>query len=426
MVTVNTSKPQKTIAPASKRGLIDLRIIAVKTLAQVLAPKGGLTLDEAFTSVIHRNSKITPPVFDRNWLFELLSGVLRYKGRLDFIIDTYAHQKKPTGSIRRYLYTGAYQLLVQDAAPALVVSETVEAVRKSEGETPSKFVNAILRKIAEAEDSWKSWTINSVSAVEEQIAWCSLPAWLFYSLRKERGIEFVIQFAEACLKRPDTWYRAVNAVDPILLQEGYTGTEPIGMVQDISNQTLISEVTKDLNSLWSAEQKQSAKILDLCAAPGGKAIGLVLNGFNVTATDRDENRLIRVVENRSRLGLSEEQLRVLPFEKIYSSDEKWDLIWLDVPCLSTGIIRRHPEIRWNRTEADLEKILKQQKELLAWAGSHLLPGGQVIYSTCSLLKKENEIDQKNWSVQAHWEFLPQLPPYGDGIVASLLRYPVTF
>ncbi|MBC7396892.1 MAG: hypothetical protein H7333_05560 [Bdellovibrionales bacterium] len=405
------------MAPGKKgerpsQSLILLRVLATDILAQVYHTKD--TLDEAVSTCLSRKSSKTFPEFDRSWLFEITSGVLRYRGRIDYIIDTYALKKKPTGSLRRILQTGVFQLLAQEVEPALAVSETVQAVRDTEGEQPSKFANALLRKIADAKDEWRAWKVSETSPFEEQLAWCSLPEWLFKKLRKERGSAWIFDFSEAVLTRPKIWYRASNQT--VLLEDGYRGNEAPGFVQDISNQKLVEEVLALLKT-----KKEGLKILDLCSAPGGKSLALASAGYSVIATDLSEDRLQRVIENRSRLKF-EDKIDIQPFNEVWNGDAKFDLIWIDAPCSSTGIVRRHPEIKWNRTQEDVERVVQKQKELQEWAALHLSEDGVVIYSTCSVLAQENEVSPKFQRVKK-LEWTPQEEPQGDGISALVLRVP---
>ena len=241
-----------------------------------------------------------------------------------------------------------------------------------------------------------------------------MPEWLFKKLRKERGSDWVYEFSKACLDRPKTWYR--TETESFVLEEGYKGNEPTGFVQDISNQKLVSVASAMLKKRFGPHPK----ILDLCSAPGGKSLGLAFDGFSVLATDADEVRLGRVHENRSRLKL-ESKITIEPIEAVTGSDQKFDLIWIDAPCSSTGIIRRHPEIKWNRTEADIEKLVTKQQDLIEWAQSHLNPNGVILYSTCSVLKSENTISNSSLHAFQSIEWDPQTEPKGDGIVAQFLE-----
>jgi 16S rRNA (cytosine967-C5)-methyltransferase len=396
--------------------LIRLRTIAVKTLAQVF--NSTQSIEQSFFEEITRKNERTLPEFERAWIYELCSGVVRFRGRIDHIIDTYALKKKPTGALRRYLQTAVYQLLEQDVASALVVSETVQAIGDAEGEAPSKFANAVLRKVADAREEWKNWKITAETPHAEQLAWSSLPDWMYFNLRKTRGFDWTKQFAEACLKRPKTWYRKVDSDEPLLLENGYRGDEPSGFVQDISNQLLLKEVVVHLQS--TGKPAEQLRILDLCSAPGGKSLGLAVNGFTVDATDVDADRMQKTIENRNRLAF-QERIRIRSYTDVQKDESLYDLIWIDAPCSSTGIIRRHPEVKWNRGEKEIEKLSLIQEDLLKWANRHLKPDGAILYSTCSVMKVENEPRLPEGLKEAKtWEWGPQQEPFGDAINAKLL------
>ncbi len=381
----------------------------MEVLAQAGNSKGPL--EEAMTTVLSRDSGATFQEFDRSWIFELCSGVLRYKGRLDHIIDTYSLKKKPTGEIRRFLQTGVFQILAQDTPVALVVSECVQAIREMDGEAPSKFANAILRKVADSREQWQGWKVSEQSPFEEQLAWSSLPEWLFKKLRKERGSAWTFAFSEAVLSRPNLWYR--SGEESSILHDGFRGDEPVGYVQDISNQLLVKQAVAEIEKRgW-----KQPRILDLCSAPGGKTLGLASAGYSVIATDIDEDRLAKVRENAERLQLLE-KISIHAHAKIWDSAEQYDLIWIDAPCSSTGVIRKHPEIKWNRGWHDVERLALQQEELIHWAKTHLAPGGLILYSTCSMLRLENEPKlDPGLRFGKRMEWVPQLEPKGDGIHA---------
>ena len=408
--------------PGGVTSLVRLRTLAVKTLAQVL--NSSQSLDQSLMEEMTRNQSKTLPEFDRAWLYEITSGVLRFKGRIDYIIDTYALKKKPTGPLRRYLMTAVFQLLEQTVAPALVVSETVDAIRANEGDFPAKFANAILRKIADSREDWRAWKVSAETEKAEIIAWSSLPEWLFKKLEKDKGLEWTLAFAESVLTRPKTWYRNLEKNEAEVLENGYQGNEPRGYVQDISNQELVKTVVNLLRSrIEKRELKSNPVILDLCSAPGGKSLGLASNGFKVIATDIDASRLQKVIENKTRLQFDQE-IEVLPFKEILESKNSYDVIWVDAPCMSTGIVRRHPEIKWNRTERDLSGLVSKQRELIAWAKAHLAKGGILIYSTCSVLKTENEHPLGELQVIGSFERYPQQEPEGDAMVARFLKLPL--
>ena len=132
---------------------------------------------------------------------------------------------------------------------------------------------------------------------------------------------------------------------------------------------------------------RSKAVADLCAAPGGKTAQLAAAGAHVTAVDRSLPRLNRLRDNLARLGL---QANVVRADATLWESEPFDAILLDAPCLATGTIRRHPDIPWLKSEADLPKLSSLQSRLLDRAAALLKPGGTLIYCTCSLEPQEGE------------------------------------
>jgi 16S rRNA (cytosine967-C5)-methyltransferase len=128
------------------------------------------------------------------------------------------------------------------------------------------------------------------------------------------------------------------------------------------------------------------RVLDMCAAPGGKTLQLAAMGAQVTALDVSEARLEKVQENLDRTGLS--AICIAHDALSFEPEEPFDSILLDTPCSATGTIRRHPELPWIRREDDLGALVRQQRELLRHAATLLKPGGQLVYAVCSLLAEE--------------------------------------
>jgi 16S rRNA (cytosine967-C5)-methyltransferase len=134
---------------------------------------------------------------------------------------------------------------------------------------------------------------------------------------------------------------------------------------------------------------EGRRILDLCAAPGGKTAQLAFGGASVTAIDRSPNRVARLKENLARLSLEAETV-VADAADWDAGERRFDGVLVDAPCSSTGTIRRHPDIAWLKQEADIATLGALQARLLQKASSLLKPGGTLIYCTCSLEPEEGE------------------------------------
>ncbi|TGV73157.1 RsmB/NOP family class I SAM-dependent RNA methyltransferase, partial [Mesorhizobium sp. M00.F.Ca.ET.149.01.1.1] len=130
------------------------------------------------------------------------------------------------------------------------------------------------------------------------------------------------------------------------------------------------------------------RVADLCAAPGGKTAQLILAGAEVTAVDTSKNRLTRLAQNLDRLGLAADLVQTDLLD--YRPARLFDAALLDAPCSSTGTVRRHPDVPWTKTMADVEKLAALQRKLLAHAVTLVRPGGRIVFSNCSLDPIEGE------------------------------------
>ncbi len=370
----------------------DSREHALRALTRVLSD--GRFIDEALAEV---------PAAQRPWVHEVVAGTLRWRGRLDWIIDQFALKKRPTGAIRKVLDMGVYQLLnQQQVQPAWIVSECVDLVRSREGEAASRFVNAILRKISGNLEAWRNPAFPATDP-EAQARWASIPSWIWKRIVRDHGLEWARNFAESSLERPATWVRARAPVDraeagpmpgsyrlkewwPVHQSEAYLNGELF--VQDLSSQQLIQEFCETAG--------RHGRVLDLCAAPGGKSAGLAWNGWEVIATDRalgDERDTLGVQRRFKLLKGTADRIRAEHPIRALARDEAlamgpYDAVWIDAPCTGSGVIRRHPEVRWVKGERELDSLLELQRGLVQEAAQLVRPGGFLMYSVCSVLSDE--------------------------------------
>ena len=411
------------------------RDLAVRILTRVLS--GGEALDEVLASI---SGEVSGGA--RAWLQDVCSGTLRWKGRLDLAVDSAALKKRPTGWLRKILLVAAYQLIGQERVqPASVVMETVDLVRRQEGEAPAKFANAILRKISEHAVSWRELPFPARATDGEQAQWASLPEWMWKRLLKGRGFEWTKAYALTSLTRPKTWVRAreaevlgswtqagpvpgsfsVEEGGPIFEKPGFV--EGKFLVQDISSQSLIYDVAAKIRKDLGSER--ALRVLDLCAAPGGKSVGLSWSGFDVYASDVEASRYALLKQTVERLA---PEVKVIAREEV-SALHGLNAVWVDAPCSGSGILRRHPDVRWLKREEDLVKLRATQLELLGEARRLMKSGGYLVFSTCSVLPEEGASLVRDFMGSpegqglkscGEWFLEPQTAPYGDGFYCQLL------
>ncbi|HUP56581.1 MAG TPA: transcription antitermination factor NusB [Bdellovibrionota bacterium] len=410
------------------------RDLAIRVLTRVLSD--GEALDEAIERAWAESSAGLAPSA-RGWLTEVCSGTLRWKGRLDSAIDSVALKKKPSGWLRKALLVAAYQLIAQERTqPGPVVSETVEEVRRREGEAPAKFANAALRRLAEHAAGWRELALPAGAKAVEAAAWASFPEWLWKQIVSDHGQDFARAYALASLERPAIWLRSRgNDEAPGLepgpipgawrLASGGAVTEIPGfsegklIVQDISSQVLVREIGQEVRARVGSAKPTA---LDLCAAPGGKSVGLAWEGFQVTASDRDSPRMKLLEGTVKRTG---GQIRVAGKQEVPGLPQS-DLVWIDAPCTGSGILRRHPDVRWLRRPDDLKKLGPLQLELIREGWAKVKPGGFLAYSVCSVLALEGPDLVARAALEGaqelrSWRLSPQEPPHGDGFWAVLLH-----
>jgi len=389
---------------------IDLaREIALKALYKIEKENAysNLVLDE----IIKENkSKLTS--VDIGFISELVYGITTYRITLDYIISKYSKTKINKISIfaKNILRMGIYQIIFLSKVPkSAAVNESVNLAKKYANKS-SGFINAILRKVS-LEDYNQ---IDNIKDEKEKISIkYSMPKWIIEELSKEFKLEEVEKICINSNLKPRTTIR-VNTIKikqeelmQIFNQKNikYEKTEINNFIY-LDNLKNISELEEFKKGYFTIQDlaagltsiilapKKGETILDACSAPGGKTTHLaeiMENMGEITAWDLYKSRLNLVNENAKRLGIN-----IIKADEKDAGEfdnnllEKFDKILLDVPCLGIGVIKRKPDIKWQREKADLEKIKKEQLKILENCSKYLKNNGYMVYSTCSILKEENE------------------------------------
>jgi 16S rRNA (cytosine967-C5)-methyltransferase len=347
---------------------------------------------------------------------EIVLGVLRWQGQLDFLLDR--HMKKPATkldlAVLLALRMGIYQLRFLDRVPArAVVNESVELVKQARKTSAAALVNAVLRRVAdEAKQPADKLIPQEGLSVGARLAILhSHPEWMVERWLARLGESGTVALLEANNKTPrlscaihDTSRREEVLADlkrsglriepAVLLQSAFavSGGSPARTeafrAGEISIQDEASQMIPLLLDVQAGE-----RVLDLCAAPGGKTPPLVRgageNGM-VVAGERHAHRVRAMREQFKRLKLSRVRLVELDAEKKLPFVAGFDRILVDAPCSGTGTLARHPEIRWRLKPEQLAEFHELQRSLLTNAIEMLRPGGRLVYSTCSMEPEENE------------------------------------
>lgn len=355
---------------------------------------------------------------DIGLISEIIYGVTTWRLTLDEIIKKHSKikLKKISPWILNILRMGIYQIIFLDKIPkSAAVNESVNLAKRYGHSSSSNFVNAILRKI-ERQDYEELFKISN--DIERISKTTSMPEWIIKELLKNNNIENVQKICENSNIKPKVTVRVNNLKitkqDLIeKLKEKNIECEEIieddfmtkdflilNKIRNIENLDLFKNgyfTIQDISAGLTAkilEPKQEENILDACSAPGGKTTymaELMKNEGTIEAWDIHEHRTKLVEQNAKRLGIDIIKTQVKD-ASIYDENlnEKFDKILLDVPCLGIGVIKRKPDIKWQRKIEDIEEITKIQKTILENCSKYLKKGGYLVYSTCSILKEENE------------------------------------
>ncbi|WP_201834445.1 RsmB/NOP family class I SAM-dependent RNA methyltransferase [Microvirga zambiensis] len=302
------------------------------------------------------------------------------------------------------LAIGAAQILFLDVPDHAAVDSAVQIAQDDPKlHHAGGFINAVLRRVAREREQ----------ILAESDPWLDTPTWLEERWIAQYGEPLATQIAEA--------HRAMASVDLTVKTDPEAWAERLGGVLLPTGSIRLVERTaiRDLpgyedGEFWVQDAaaalparllhaKAGERIADLCAAPGGKTAQLAVAGAEVLAVDRSAKRLERLKENLARLQLKAET-KAIDAEKLTA--EPFDAILLDAPCSATGTIRRHPDVAWTKSEADIRKLSGLQTRLLDKAASLLKDGGRLVYCTCSLEAEEGELQAEAFLAR-HPEFVRQ-------------------
>lgn len=353
----------------------------------------------------------------RAFVREITSGTVRYLKLLDFSIER-AGKKSLRGQnpiVRNALRLIAYQLFFTGVPPYAAVNETVEAVKRLLNKRAAGFVNALSKKLIGF--NYKEEVKKIPNYYERLSTLYSFETWMVKRWESFYGKEELIPLLEG-LNRVAPLYLRVNRIRVSqeellkLLRERGIEAEPHPFIPDmikVKGRVVIEELPgyregyfyiQDPASFLAAyllEPKPGELILDLGAAPGGKTTAiasLTKNGAKVVAVDVSPERMELLKENAKRLGVKNLETVITDVSKdrefIGRFYKSFDKILIDAPCSATGVIRRHPEGKWNKSLELIKHNQKIQRNLLMAARELLKEGGTLIYSVCSLEREEGE------------------------------------
>jgi 16S rRNA (cytosine967-C5)-methyltransferase len=371
-------------------------------------------MDPLFDAFVMEDPLLTD--LDKAFAREIVYGVLRWRGRLDWIISAYSRIKpsRMERAILAILRMGAYQILFMDRVPApAAVDESVKLAKGLRKKEATAFVNGILRGIAEGRKEI-SYPDLRTDPIEYIAAFHSHPPWLVRRWVEQRGMEDTIALCQANNQFPPLTVR-VNTLkgnrEQVIQQLHDEGIEasptPFSPVGLCIKAPPVLATWGPLQQGWLQVQDEAAqlvslilapkpgeRILDVCAAPGGKTTHLaelMEDQGEICAVDISPTKLQLVQENCRRLGISIVKAMALDTTKpLPFLAGSFDACLVDAPCTGLGTLRRHPEGKWRIKEQDILRLQEMQGQILRQAAPLVKQGGVLVYSTCTLTQEENE------------------------------------
>jgi 16S rRNA (cytosine967-C5)-methyltransferase len=351
---------------------------------------------------------------DRRLSREIAFGVLRNRSALDHLIARRTDGRPQRPVLRGILRMGLYQLLFLDRVPDhAVVNEAVQLARQRGFSAQSGFVNAVLRGVTRDREACRQ-ALQTLKQQDPALGW-SHPDWLVRRWAAGIGAEDLERLLAWNNSAPTTCVRVHRLrISPQDLKarwkaEGVEATPvPVdwadpdtvfALVRHPVLETLASfrdggfyvQDPSTLMAVQLLDPQPGERILDLCAAPGGKTLAIAerLRGKGgLVAHDAHPGRLELVRENARRLGA--EGIEICPDPELGGPGVLFDRVLVDAPCSNTGVLRRRVELRWRLQPDQISRLAGEQLRLLARAAGLVRPGGVLVYSTCSLEPEENE------------------------------------
>ena len=367
-------------------------------------------------------SSMLPNGAERAFVQDLVYTTIRRIRPLRKILGALMKQW-PKGELEALLYVGAAQILYMPDVPDFAaVSETVDAAKGCENPSIAKVVNGVLRNVIRRRGEFEKMIASAPLEERESFPTALVRRWerRFGAENAARLCEWHNTPAETFLARRDGSFAKLERGQRVEDVAGFAEGDFI--VQDPG-----TRIAVDL-----LDPKPGERILDACAAPGGKTVQIAWRGAEVTACEVNPKRRRRLEENLARLKLGVEVIPELPslpenFQLSTSNFKLFHKVLVDAPCSNTGVLRRRPDARWNWSEEKLAALVKLQAEILDACAPRVAPGGLLVYSTCSNEPEENEAQvtaflarHPDFSLEESRESIP-FESGTDGAFAARLR-----
>ncbi len=350
---------------------------------------------------------------DKALLYEIVHGVIRNLGRIDWVLTGFYKGKfsKCIPNVKNSMRVALYQIMFLDKVPEYAaVNEAVNFVKKLQGERSANITNAVLRSIIRSKDKIR-YPKKEEDLLGFLSAYYSHPSWLVKRWLNRYGDKFTEELLQANNKRPTLTLRVNKIVTNLAEMESLLKSENILFTKGkylpnfiqlngISNITNWEYFKKGYFSVQDESTgfschllnpKPNDRVLDLFSAPGGKTsllADLMQNKGEIIAIDKYESRLKILEKNIKRLSIT--NVQTIEADALeYKDEKKFDKILLDVPCSGLGTLTKKPDIKWRRDISGIRKLTELQPRLLEKGASLLKPGGELVFSTCTIEPEEN-------------------------------------
>ena len=416
-----------------KKG-ISTRQLALDCLIQLEAK------DTAIAPIIDtaiRRSNLSPA--DRGLLNELVYGTIRWRGQLDWVLNHFVDDRfRVDQRTRNLLRLGAYQLLHLDKVPPhAAIYETVELAKPKR--KTARFINAVLRSVQREAADLQYPSPESDPARHIAIS-LSYPLWLAERWIARHGVPWTLGFCRASnqvaplsirvntLKTSRADLISSLTADGVSVKEGQVDPDGLSLQDSPPLQSLAAYrdggfYVQDESAMLAGHllrPQAGERVVDLCAAPGGKTTHiaqLMRNVGEIIALDRSQGKLRRITENCQRLGVTNVQTRIADAASdALNFIEAADRVLIDAPCSGLGTLRRHPDIRWRKKPEQINALAQLQLRILQNVARYVKPGAVLVYSTCSTEPEENERtirrfleSHPHFIVENARDFLPSVP-----------------
>lgn len=364
---------------------------------------------------------------DRALVTELVNGTVRWQSRLDWVLTGFYHGEfaKCLPQVKNALRIALYQIMFLSKIPApAAINESVELVKRIKGDRHAGLVNGVLRNILRNIQTIRYPDRSENEALHLSVHYAH-PQWIVKRYLERYGSTGAEALLAANTHRPMLTLR-VNTLKTSVadVERQLTEAEIKYEVSPIHPSSVLITSLRDVRALplfqeghvsvqdasaslaiQLADPKPGMRVLDLCAAPGGKAVHaaeLMKNQGSVIALEKYESKLRFIEENAARSGCS----IVKPEQgdaRTYETNELADLVLVDAPCSGLGTLSKKPDIKWRRDIDDIRKMSATQREILDHAAQLVKVGGAIVYSTCSIEPEENT-SVVQWFLEKHPEF----------------------